>query len=45
MCPPKKNDKQNFQRKMMIKEQMNLKAIKGINKRKKLEQLISFCPK
>jgi hypothetical protein len=45
MCPQKKNDRQNFQGKMMIIKQRNLKAIKGINKREKLEQLTSFCPK
>jgi hypothetical protein len=41
----KKNGKQSFQGKMMIKKHMNLKAIKRTNKREKLGQLASFCPK
>jgi len=41
----KKNGRQSFQGKMMIKKQRNLKAIKRTNKRKKLQQLASFCPK
>jgi hypothetical protein len=41
----KKNGRQNFQGKLMIEEQRNLKAIKKTNKREKLKQLASFCPK
>lgn len=40
-----KNERQNPQRKMMPKKQKDQKAIERTNKREKLEQLASHCPK